>query len=358
VQLSDLGYDAWLDERRAELGKPELSAARVTRVDRDRYLVRNTDGEVQAEPTGRLLFAAESSQDVPCVGDWVLVQYHNEGTLAIIHDVLPRKTFLRRKAPGKTVDYQMIAANIDTAFILQACEADFNIRRLERYLVMVRDGRIEPVILLSKSDLLSPADVEARVAEVAKAHISASAIPFSNTTGLGLDSIRQALVKGKTYCLLGSSGVGKTTLLNGLLGKEEFETAPVREKDGRGRHTTSRRQLTMLEAGALFVDTPGLRELGMADASGAINESFGDIEGLSAKCRYKNCTHTVEKGCAVLEALQSGGLDEARYESYLKLLKEARYFEMSYVERRRKDKQFGRMINSALKELRKRKPSV
>jgi ribosome biogenesis GTPase len=358
MNLSDLGYDAWFQQKRAELFDVALEMARITRVDRDRYLVRNERGEIQAEPTGKLLYAAGSSQDLPCVGDWALVQYYNEGSLAIIRDILPRKSFLRRKAPGRNIDYQMVASNIDVAFIVQACDADFNVRRLERYLVMVRDGTIEPFILLSKSDLLAPDELNKRLEEISKAHIDARVIPFSNTSRDGLDTIRKTLVRGKTYCLLGSSGVGKTTLLNALLGKQEFETAPVREKDGKGRHTTSRRQLIIVGDGALLIDTPGLRELGIGDSAGAIDDSFGEIEPLKENCRFKDCTHTVEKGCAVLDALKTGRLEEERYRSYMKLMKEAKFFEMSYVERRRKDKQFGRIINVALKELRKRKPSV
>ena len=358
MELSELGFDSWFEQKCAGHSGTDLKPARITRVDRDRYLVRNETGDVQAEPTGKLLYGVGSNQDLPCVGDWVLVQLHNEGTLAIIHEVLPRRSSLRRKAPGKTIDYQLIAANIDTAFIVQSCDADFNVRRLERYLVMVRDGRIEPVVLLSKSDLLSPEMLSTLMEELRNGRIEARVVPFSNTSGAGLVDVRNVLQRGKTYCLLGSSGVGKTTLLNALLGKEVFETAPVREKDGRGRHTTSRRQLILLDNGALIVDTPGLRELGMADAGGAVEENFGDIEQLASGCRYKDCTHTVEKGCAVMGALQSGQLDEGRYQSYLKLLKEAKFFEMTYVERRRKDKQFGRMVNESLKVLRKWKPSV
>jgi ribosome biogenesis GTPase len=178
----------------------------------------------------------------------------------------------------------------------------------------------------------------------------------SSTTGNGLPELRGALEKAKTYCLLGSSGVGKTTLLNHLLGREEFETNPVREKDGRGRHTTSRRQLSVLDNGALLIDTPGMRELGLIDAGVGIKESFSDIHALSQHCRYKDCTHTVEAGCAILEAVERGELDAERYQGFLKLMKESEFHQLSYAERRRKEKQFGRTINAAMKELRKWKP--
>ena len=358
MNLSELGFDAWFQQKRDEIKRPELNVARITRVDRERYLVRNEQNELQAEPTGNLLFSVDSSQDLPSVGDWALVQYYNEGALAIIHELLPRKSFLRRKAAGKKIDYQMIASNIDVAFVMQSCDNNFNIRRMERYLVMVNDGHIEPIILLSKSDLISAEELETKILEIRQARIDTRVIAFSNTTDIGFQTLRQALEKGKTYCLLGSSGVGKTTLLNHLLGREEFETNPVREKDGRGRHTTARCQLTLLDSGAFLIDTPGMRELGMIDVGSSIDESFSDIHELAVTCRFKDCTHTVETGCALLKAVENEELEEERYRSYLKLMKESEFHQMSYIEKRKKDKQFGRMVNVAMKQMHKRKPSA
>jgi ribosome biogenesis GTPase len=354
MELADLGFDRWFQKKREELQKPDCGVARITRVDRDRYLVRNEENEVQAEPTGKLLFCADSSHDLPCVGDWAFVQYYNDGTLAIIHDLFPRKSFLRRKSAGKIVDYQMIASNIDIAFIMQSCDFNFNLRRMERYLVMVNDGHIEPIILLSKSDLVSTEDIENRISEIRQARIGARVIAFSNKTAIGLETVQRVLEKGKTYCLLGSSGVGKTTLLNHFLGHEVFETNPVREKDGRGRHTTARRQLTVLDNGALLIDTPGMRELGMIAVGASIDDSFSDIHELSKDCRFNDCTHTMEVGCAILMAVQSRGLSEERYQSYMKLMKESEFHQMSYIERRKKDRQFGRMIKTAMKQIRKK----
>ncbi len=354
MELVDLGFDRWFQTKREESERPDRDVARITRIDRNRYLVRNEENEVQAEPTGNLLSSAGSSQDLPCVGDWVFVQYHNHGTLAIVHDILPRKTFLRRKSPGKNVDYQMIASNIGAAFIVQSCDFDFNLRRMERYLVMVHEGHVEPVILLSKSDLVSTEELEKRILEITQAHIGARVYPFSNTTGFGLERVQQALKRGKTYCLLGSSGVGKTTLLNHLLGREAFETQPVREKDGRGRHTTARRQLIVLDGGALLIDTPGMRELGMMGVGASIDESFSDIHELTGDCRFNDCTRTVEVGCAILRAVQRRELSEGRYQSYMKLMKESAFHQMSYAEKRAKERQFGKMIKSAMKQIRKK----
>ena len=354
MELKDLGFDEWFQERRQELKRPDCDVARITRVDRDRYLVRNNEQEVQAEPTGKLLFGVDSSQDLPCVGDWALVQYYNDGALAIIHALLSRKTLLRRKSPGKNVDYQLIGSNIDTAFIVQACDSDFNLRRMERYLVMTNEGRVEPVILLTKSDLVGAEELKKRVSEIRQARIASRIIPLSNITGDGLPTLQEALEKRKTYCLLGSSGVGKTTLLNHLVGRELFETNPVREKDGKGKHTTARRQLVVLDNGSLLIDTPGMRELGMMGVESGIEDSFADIHQLSSECRFNDCTHTAEVGCAILAAIEGGSLDEERYRSYMKLLKESQFYQMSYAERRRKEKKFGRMVKSAMKWVRKK----
>jgi len=356
MELSNLGFDTWFRQKREELLRPDCSVARITRVDRDRYLLRNEEGEMQGEPTGKLLFSTASSENLPCVGDWALVQYFNESTLAIIHDVLPRKTFLRRKAAGKKAEYQMIASNIDIAFVMQSCDYDFNLRRMERYLVMAKDGGIEPVVLLSKCDLISSEELDTRMSEISRARIGARVIAFSNISGTGLQTIKDTLERGKTYCLLGSSGVGKTTLLNHLLGREEFETNPVREQDGRGRHTTARRQLSILDNGALLIDTPGMRELGMIGVASSIDDHFSDIPVLSEHCRFNDCTHTSEAGCAILAAIESGELSEERYQSYMKLLKESEFNKMSYTERRKKDKDFGRMVKTAMKQIQKRKP--
>ncbi len=352
--LKLLGFDKFFQDRLKESEAAGCSPARVTEVHRDSFTVRNSRREIAAEVTGNLSFSAESGADLPCVGDWVMARYYDNEILAIIHSVFPRKTFLRRKTPGRRIDYQMIAANIDYGMIVQAADADFNIRRLERYLVMVREGGIEPIILLTKIDLISPVDLEEKKSLISNSGLDCETIPVSNITEEGHEQVSGILEAGKTYCLIGSSGVGKTTLLNRLIGQDLFSTKAVRAGDGKGRHTTTRRQLTSLENGAMIIDTPGMRELGSIGASEGIEETFSDIEALKEQCLFSDCSHTREKGCAVLAAIANGTLDEERCQSYLKLLNETRFHQMSFLEKKKREKDFGRMVKSVIKHSRKK----
>jgi len=352
MDLSALGFTDWFERCSAAILQPGQSIARVTAVDRGSFLVRNQEGEVLAELAGRFRFAVESASDLPCVGDWVCVQCHPSGGPAMVHRVVPRRTFLRRKCPGKSVDFQMIAANIDIAFIVQACGYDFNLARLDRYLVMANEGAIEPWILLTKTDLVSPADLDHTIEQVRGRRAFANLVALSNTTGFGLDQLRALLVPGRTHCLLGSSGVGKTTLINRLIGRDALDTRAV-SGTGEGVHTTSRRQLFMVDGGSMLIDTPGMRELGLLGAGDGLDDTFSDIHEQSARCRFADCTHTDEPGCAVLLAVDNGDLSEDRYRSYLKLRKETEFHDLSYAEKRKKDRSFGRFIKTAKRSMRK-----
>ena len=350
MNLRNLGFDEWFEAQAGSLPQQGGAMARVTTVDRGGYLVRTESGEIPAELAGKFRFEVQSAGDLPCVGDWVAVQYHNSETSAIIHGVCPRKGVLRRKCAGKGVDFQMIAANIDVAFVVQSCHFDFNLRRLERYVAAVHDGRIEPVLLLTKTDLIPPEELEPMVASITQSGIAVRVLAISNLTGEGFDDFRQALAPGRTYCLLGSSGVGKTTLINRLVGRDAFDIKPV-SATGEGTHATSRRQLVVLENGAMLIDTPGMREFGLLGATDGVDQSFEDILLLSANCRYADCGHTQEPGCAILAAVANGELSEGRYHHYLKLKKESDYYAMTYVDKRKKDKAFGRFVKSALKRM-------
>jgi len=349
MDLSHWGWNDEVEEQAAGILQPGQRLARVTAVDRGSFLIGHQGGETRAELAGRLRFALRSAEDMPCVGDWVCAQASPDGDLAMLHDVLPRKSFLRRKSPDTTAGFQMIAANIDVAFVIQSCLYDFNVARLHRYLVMASEGRIEPRVVLSKSDLVSADELQGRLDQLRHAGVTAPVLPLSNETGEGLAAFEALLAPGKTYCLLGSSGVGKSTLINRLAGNESLPTRNV-SGTGEGVHTTSRRQLLVLGSGAILVDTPGMRELGILGASDGVDAAFSDISEFAAQCRFADCTHTQEPGCAVLAALESGTLDQDRFQNYLKLRKEAAYHGMSYVEKRKKDKAFGRMAKKVLEQ--------
>lgn len=350
MDLGALGFDQWFKDQQDKLFDEGFEVARITEVNRNSYIVKGFDAESYAELAGSTFFTTNSSMDFPSVGDWVQVKYHNDGAHAIIYRIYKRKSLLRRKMAGKTIDYQLIAANIDIAFIVQSCDFDFNIRRLERYLAMVNEGNIDPVLVLTKTDMVCAEDLEEIISLINNMHVKLNIIPVSNVTGAGLDKIKKLLTPGKTCCLIGSSGVGKTTLINKLIGEDEFETGEVRVRDGRGKHITTRRQLIVLPNGSMLIDTPGMRELGTIGFKTGIETSFIDIIELSNKCRFNNCTHKTEAGCAVLQAIENGELDKDRYNSFIKLAKESEYYQMSYAEKRSKDKKFGKFIKKAKKD--------
>lgn len=354
-EIKKLGFDNWFNEKLEETKLNDFQIARVISVNKNSFIISNGKNDIYAELTGKFLFNSESSLDFPTVGDWVYIQIFDEESLAIIHDIIPRKSLLKRKTAGKKVDYQLIAANIDIAIIMQALDANYNLRRLERYLVMINESNITPVIFLSKSDLAGSDEIENMKNEIRKIIPGIEIISFSNNSQQDIEKIKPLFQPSKTYCLLGSSGVGKTTLINNLIDKEMFETKPIREQDGRGRHTTTRRELVLMDNGAIVIDNPGMRELGMISTESGLDNTFAEISELADQCRYKDCTHTVEKGCAVLNAVEKGEISEDRYKNYIKIYKESEFHEMSYLEKRQKDKQFGKFMHNYFKDKKDKK---
>ena len=352
--LEKLGFDDWFQKESKSILKDDFSIARIIEVNKNNYKVSNGSNEIFAELTGKYVFNATNSTDYPTIGDWVAIQYFDNNSHAIIHDILQRKSLLKRKDPGKVVEFQLIAANIDFAFIIQSVDSNFNLNRLERYLVMIHESNIQPVIVLSKTDLVSADELSDIKESIKRLNDKYLFLPISNKTNHGIDLLRKELKNTKTYCLLGSSGVGKTTLLNKLIGKEIFDVNAVREKDKKGRHTTTKRQLIRLKTGSIFIDTPGMRELGNFALESGLNETFSDIIAYFDQCRFNNCTHSNEEGCAVIAAVEQGNIEEDRYENFLKIQRESAYYEMSYLEKRKKDKTFGKLIKNYNKSIRKK----
>jgi ribosome biogenesis GTPase len=347
--IEKLGFDKWFQDHVEPENLKSFELARVFAVHKDSYTISNGENHVFAELVGKIVYNADSPIDYPTVGDWVCAKFYDENTFSIIHDILPRKSLLKRKTSGKKIDFQLIAANIDVAFIIQSLDENYNLSRLERYLVMINESNIRPIVLLSKSDLLTSEEVVTRISQIQEIMPGIQIQPFSNENEFGLKNVKDFLNPGKTYCLLGSSGVGKTTLLNNLIGQSIFKTRTVREKDSKGRHTTTNRQLICLDCGAMMIDTPGMRELGNFSVETGLEETFSDIIGFAEKCFFNDCTHTNEKGCAVLKAIEDSQLSDKRFQNYIKMNKESIYNEMSYLEKRQKDKQFGKFIKSVMK---------
>jgi ribosome biogenesis GTPase len=343
-----------LNAKKQEFELSGFVIGRVTAEHKERYMVMTAQGEAEAEITGHIRFTARDRIDFPAVGDWVAMEFF-DNAWGIIHHILPRYSLIERQGVGKAGERQVIAANIDVAFIVQAIDRDFNINRLERYLTICYSANVTPVILISKTDLKSEAEISTFISSIGERIKDVKVIAFSNLDHTGYDTINSMMEAGKTYCLLGSSGVGKSTLLNQLCGHEQMKTGSISQSTNKGKHVTSHRELFALANGAFLIDNPGMREVGIADLSNGLDQTFDLIMALAEGCRYSDCTHTTEEGCSVIEAVEDGRLNRQSYENYLRMEREKAHFESTLVERRRKDKAFGKMLKGYKKEVKKGK---
>lgn len=330
--LKKLGFDDWFKEQAQKLYNPDSYLARVTVVNRDQFILRDENGDFTASVNYKFLKQMDSTADLPCVGDWVAVKHGPKGEPSTVTDVITRRSFLRRKALKKKAEYQMIAANVDFVFIVEAANLEFNLERLERYLLMAKEGGVEPVLILTKKDLVSDEKMNEVISSIRESGVSVPIVAMSNETGENANEVHAYFRPGKTFCLVGSSGVGKTTLTNSFLGKssEDLKTNTV-SKNGEGRHTTVRRQLMLLNNQSMLIDTPGMRGLTVE-----VKEDVPSvIEELVLKCKFSDCTHKKEPGCELLKACKEGSLSDEEYKDFLSknVVKK-----MSYAEKRNKGK--------------------
>lgn len=314
-----------MDEAFTEYRKQGYIPGRIGMECRGMYKVYTESGMVMGQLSGKMHYTAEDEGLHPAAGDWAAVEGMLQEKRAVIHAILPRKSMVVRKSAGVVTREQVVAANVDTVFIVMSLNQNFNIRRLERYLVMVWESNASPVIVLSKADLCS--DIEEKIAEVEKAAMGVPVYPICSVKGVGTEELKRYIHEGMSIALVGSSGVGKSTLVNCLLGKDEFKTQEVSSIGDKGRHTTTARELVFLPDGGMLIDTPGMRELQLWEGEDTLANVFNDIEELAECCRFRDCSHNNEPGCAVIEAIRNGGLEKQRLDSYRKLQRELRFME-------------------------------
>lgn len=348
ITLKDLGYDAFFDAHTSDI-EEDTVVARVVAEHKESYTVKTISGEYSAKVTGKHVFTASKRADFPAVGDFVTIEIL-DAEKAVIRTILPRKTVLKKKH-NDARDTQIIGTNIDTAFIIESLDRDYNLNRFERYIVLAREGHITPILILNKSDLISEGELREKITEIEHRFPGVTVLTTSTRTEAGLTALKEHICTGETHCFLGSSGVGKSSLINTLLEGETIKTGAISESIGRGKHTTTAREMYFLKNGGIVIDNPGTRGVGVVAVDAGIEETFDEIMSLGAECKFANCTHTHEPGCAVLKAIHDGAIDEAQHHNYLTLTKENEFNEMSELEKRRKDKKFGKMIKRTLSEM-------
>lgn len=355
----DLGYSEYTKSSKKELELGSFSVARVIAEYKEAYRVKNVDGEFLAKITGKQIFTATGREDYPAVGDWVSITEADKEH-AVINEILPRQTIIKRRFGNKNKigeknDVQIIATNIDVGFVIESVDRDYSLNRFERYFAILEDGGVRGVIILNKIDLLTEEEIENKINELRDRFNGIDIILTSTINSNGLEELKNYIEKGKTYCFLGSSGVGKSSLINKLIGEEIIETSDISSFSDRGKHTTTGRQMYFLDNGGMVIDNPGIREVGMTNVAHGIDDFFDEISTLGDKCKYIDCTHTHEPGCVVLEAVKSGKINEDKYSNYTNLKKEAEYYTMNDSQKRDKDKSFGKFIKKAKKEIGKYK---
>jgi len=357
--MEDFGYNDFFESKQKEMGLGGFAVARVTAEHRGSYKVKNENGEYSAKITGKQIFDAISREDYPAVGDWVVIT-DLDGENATIESILPRKTLIKRKHGDKSrnsgkKDTQIIATNIDVAFVVESFGRDFSLNRFERYFTLARDGGVLPVIILNKIDLISEDELNLKLEEIKNRFGEIMVISTNTVNDEGFHELKKYIEKGKTYCFLGSSGVGKSSLINKLLGESIIKTENIGSRNDRGKHATTSREMYFLENGGIVIDNPGIREVGIADSGKGVDNFFDEITLLALGCKFVDCTHIHEPGCQVLDALNSGKLDQDKYSNYINLKKEAEYNDMSLFEKKEKDHNFGKFVKTAKKQLKQRK---
>lgn len=352
MELESLGYTAELEEIRLEQGLEVFNVGRVVLEHKERYVVKSSAGEYDSEILGHLRFTAKNRRDFPAVGDWVAFEEYDKNK-GIIHAVLPRTSIIERQAVGKHGEKQIIATNIDVGIIVQSVDRDFSVNRIERYITVCHSAGVEPIIILNKIDLISDAELVSKINEIKIRVVEVPIIAISNETKKGYEELREFFRIGKTYCLLGSSGVGKSTLLNNISGVSLMKTDSISQSTSKGKHVTSHRELVLLDNGAILIDNPGMREVGVVATEEGLDQTFENIHNFSQECRYNDCTHIHESGCAVLEAVENNEISQDSYDNYQKLEREKEHFDSTQLERRQKDKELGKLIKTTLKNKKK-----